>query len=316
MTNARRNLKSVLVSLATAEQTFSQSRPQLGKRIQDMLFNGAIAIVLIVAAVVILLPMFIVLLLSFDSREQLGALPPPGFSLHWYYRFFTSSFYLESLGISLKISVLAVSFSTVAATSAAVFLHRARFVGRDTLLAIFMAPLIVPAVVIGFSLVYLSSCFPLLIGSVMFLSTMGVYDGFLRLLAGYVLITLPYCIRTTLAGLYGIPPTFSEAALSLGANERQTFWAVTFPLARRGIIAGMIFALAMSLDDVSVSIFLVTPPHYTLPVAILSQMRANFDLTIAAVGTLFMVFSGLLVWSLDRFVGMDQLFGRGIYRSG
>ena len=303
MTNARRNLKSVLVSLATAEQTFSQSRPQLGKRIQDMLFNGAIAIVLIVAAVVILLPMFIVLLLSFDSREQLGALPPPGFSLHWYYRFFTSSFYLESLGISLKISVLAVSFSTVAATSAAVFLHRARFVGRDTLLAIFMAPLIVPAVVIGFSLV-------------MFLSTMGVYDGFLRLLAGYVLITLPYCIRTTLAGLYGIPPTFSEAALSLGANERQTFWAVTFPLARRGIIAGMIFALAMSLDDVSVSIFLVTPPHYTLPVAILSQMRANFDLTIAAVGTLFMVFSGLLVWSLDRFVGMDQLFGRGIYRSG
>jgi putative spermidine/putrescine transport system permease protein len=196
-----------------------------------------------------------------------------------------------------------VIVSAAVGVAAAVALHHSRFPGRDALLAFFMAPLIVPAVVVGFSLV-------------LFLGAAGIHDGQYRLIAGHILITLPYCIRTTLAGLYGIPPNLREAAMALGATEWSTFWTVTFPLARRGILAGAIFAFAMSLDDVSISLFLVEPPHYTLPVALLTQMRANFDLTIAAVGTMLSVFTVALIAVLDRLVGLDQLFGRGVYHAG
>ena len=110
----------------------------------------------------------------------------------------------------------------------------------------------------------------------------GLYDGFSRLLGGHVIVTIPYTIRATLASLVGIRRTMIEAALSLGANERQVFWNITFPLAKTGIVAGAVFAFALSLDDVAVSLFLADPKTYTLPVALISMMRANFDLTIAA----------------------------------
>ena len=68
----------------------------------------------------------------------------------------------------------------------------------------------------------------------LFFALLGVFDGFARLLGGHVIITLPYTIRTTLAGLVGINRSLTEAALSLGANERQAFWEITFPLGQNG----------------------------------------------------------------------------------
>ena len=126
----------------------------------------------------------------------------------------------------------------------------------------------------------------------------------------------PGCsVRATLAGLVGIRPSFTEAALSLGANERQAFWKVTFPLARTGIVAGAVFAFAFSFDDVAVSLFLVDPGSVTLPVALVSMMRANFDLTIAAASVLLMGFTVVLIFVLDRVVGLDTVVGQGIYRA-
>ena len=149
----------------------------------------------------------------------------------------------------------------------------------------------------------------------MFFSLTGVYDGFWRLLGGHVIITVPYTIRTTIASLVGISPSLTEAALSLGAKERAAFWEITFPLARTGIIAGTIFAFAFSMDDVAVSLFLTDPKNYTLPVALISSMRANFDLTIAAAALFLVAFTVVLILVLDRLVGLDRMIGQGIYRS-
>ncbi len=272
-----------------------------GKRLQDSAFHGVVSVTLIVTAILFFLPMLVVFVISFDARTYLGPLPPTDFSWQWYRNFFSSDFYVDSLRTSLAISFLAVTISTLAGVAAAVALHRGALPGSDALMTFFMAPLIVPAVVVGFSLV-------------LFLGFLGIQDGFMRLIAGHVLITMPYCIRTTLASLHGIPTSLRETATVLGATDWEAFWTVTFPLAKRGMIAGAIFALAMSLDDVSVSLFLVEPPDYTLPVALLTQMRANFDLTIAAVGTILTVFTIALIVFLDHFVGLDQLFGRGVYR--
>jgi putative spermidine/putrescine transport system permease protein len=267
--------------------------------------NAVLAIAVLLTAICVLfllLPVIVSIGMSFDARSYLGPFPPPDLSLQWYENFFSDSYYIEGLKTSVVIAVIAAVVSTAVGVSAALVLDRYAFPGKEALSAFFLSPLIVPAVVIGFALL-------------VFLSVAGVYDGFARLLAGHIIITAPYTIRTTFAGLAGIKKTMVEAALSLGANERQAFWSVTFPLARTGIVAGALFAFAFSLDDVAVSMFLFDPNNYTLPVALVSMMRANFDLTIAAAAVLLIGFTLLLIFVLDRLVGLDRVIGQGIYRA-
>jgi putative spermidine/putrescine transport system permease protein len=118
-----------------------------------------------------------------------------------------------------------------------------------------------------------------------------------------------------LAALGGIKPSLVEVAQSLGASPTKAFWTVTFPLARTGIAAGAIFAFVFSLDDVAVSIFLSDPDRYTLPVALVSMLHANFDLTIAAAAVLVIASSIALMLLLDWLTGLDRIVGAGYHKS-
>ena len=258
--------------------------------------------ILAVTLVFLVLPIVVSVMMSFDGREYLGRFPPPDYSVHWYARFFSDAYYLHGLKTSVIIALLATVVSTTAGVSAAIVLDRYEFPGKAALEALFLSPLVVPAVVIGFALL-------------LFFALLGVFDGFTRLLAGHIIITFPYTVRTTLAGLVGIRKTLTEAAMSLGATERRAFWDITFPLARTGMIAGAVFAFAFSMDDVAVSLFLTSPDAYTLPVAMTSMMRTNFDLTIAAAAVVLMLFTVGLIFVLNWIVGIDRLIGTGVYRS-
>jgi putative spermidine/putrescine transport system permease protein len=143
----------------------------------------------------------------------------------------------------------------------------------------------------------------------------GIRDGWWRLLFGHVIITLPFTVRATLAGLVGVRRSLVEAAMSLGASESRAMLDVVVPLARTGMVSGALFAFALSFDEVAVSIFLSDPFTTTLPVALVAEMRANLNLTIAAVSTLFVMLTVLLILILDRLVGLDRVIGYGIYRS-
>jgi putative spermidine/putrescine transport system permease protein len=113
----------------------------------------------------------------------------------------------------------------------------------------------------------------------------------------------------------GIRKNLTEAAMSLGANERRAFWDITFPLARTGMVAGIVFAFAFSMDDVAVSMFLTSPETYTLPVAMVSMMRTQFDLTIAAGAVVLMLITIAVIVVLDWIYGLDRLIGQGITKS-
>jgi len=260
---------------------------------------GALLLFTIVFA---LIPLVMAVILSFDGRDYLGPFPPPSWSLRWYREFFSSTYYLDGLVTSLIVAVVATCGALAVGVSSAVFLDRYRFRGRDLLQAIFLSPLIVPTVVLGFAVL-------------LYASALGIFEGMPRLIAGHLLITLPYVIRACLGSLAGIPPSLNEAAMSLGATPTQAFFRVTLPLAKTGVIAGAIFAFVMSFDEVAISLFLSDPFTYTLPVALLAEMRANLNLTVAAVSVIFMLFTLVLIWLLDRFIGLDQVVGRGVYRS-
>jgi putative spermidine/putrescine transport system permease protein len=257
---------------------------------------------IVVALVFLMLPIGVAIMMSFDARGYLGPFPPPEYSFRWYESFFSDDYYLHGLKTSLILAVITTIVSTVSGVSAAIALDRYTGPGKQALESLFLSPLVVPAVVIGFALL-------------LFFALIGVFDGFTRLLGGHIIITFPYTVRTTLAGLVGIRKTLTEAAMSLGANERQAFWDVTFPLARTGMVAGSVFAFAFSMDDVAVSLFLTSPDTYTLPVAMVSMMRTNFDLTIAAAAVVLMMFTLLLIMVLDWFIGLERLIGKGVFRS-
>jgi len=276
-------------------------RFRLGRHADDASRFAAIAIM--AAAVGFLcLPLVVAVAMSFDSREYLGRFPPAGFSLQWYVRFFSDDYLLKGLEFSLTLAVLAALISSAVGVAAAVAIDRTRQRVRDLLSSLFLSPLVVPGVVVGFALI-------------LFYGRVGLDDAFPRMLGGHVLITFPYVLRTTLASLAGIRGSLLRAAMSLGADERRAFWTITFPLARTGIVAGAIFAFAFSLDDVAMTLFLTDPGHYTLPVALVSMMYSNFDLTIAAVAVLLVASTVILMACLDRLVGLDRIVGVGVYRS-
>lgn len=249
----------------------------------------------------LIVPLLVAGLLAFDARDYLGPLPPPGLSLHWFEKLFSQDYVAVGLTTSLEIAVMANIINVVIGTAAAVGLDRGEFRGKGVIMGAFLSPLIVPAVVTGFALL-------------LFLSKIGVVSGFPRLLAGHIIITLPYALRATLASLVGRDRRLTEAALILGATEKQAFWSVTLPLIRTGIVTGAVFTFAISMDDVAVSLFLTDPTTYTLPVALVSNMRASFDLTIAAAAVLLVGITAILIIVLERLVGFDRLIGQGMFR--
>jgi putative spermidine/putrescine transport system permease protein len=272
------------------------------RRIADDFSTVAVLALLVVAILFLVAPLLVTILMAFDSRSYLGPLPPPALSLRWFIRCFSQDTFANGLRVSLALAALASVISASVGAAAAIALDGARFAGRNLVMALFLSPLVVPPVVIGFSLL-------------LALSQAGVINGFVRLLCGHVIITMPYTIRSTLASLVGRDPSLIEAALVLGATEREAFWSVTLPLIRTGIITGGIFAFAVSLDDVAVSTFLTDPETYTLPVALVSAMRASFDLTIAAAAVMLMAVTALLIFVLDRVVGFNRVIGQGMFRA-
>jgi putative spermidine/putrescine transport system permease protein len=189
--------------------------------------------------------------------------------------------------------------STVVGIFASYGLVRYKFRGKETLNSFFLSPLIVPAVVTGFSLLGL-------------FSLLGVRISLERLLIAHVIITAPYTIRTISATLIGFDRSLEEAAMSLGANRVRTFLDVTIPMIKFGVVAGAVFAFAMSLDDVSVSIFLADAFSSTLSVNLFAYMRSTFEPTVAAASVLLMGFTFGFILLIERAMGLDKFVGIGI----
>ncbi|MFZ1087913.1 MAG: ABC transporter permease [Xanthobacteraceae bacterium] len=266
-------------------------------------YAAAVIFRLLLAAIIffLIVPIGVAVILSFDDREFIGTFPPTRFSLRWYRAFMQNPSYLDGLVVSLKLALVATMISIVAGAGAAIALTESQWRGRDVVETLFLSPKFVPTVVIGFSILG-------------FASAIHVFDAFTRLVMGHVVITIPFTVRATLASLVGIPRSLGEAAVSLGATPWRAFVDITLPLARTGIIAGGLMAFVLSFDEVAVSIFLTDAFTQTLPIALVAEMRANLNLTVAAISTVLATLAVIIVLILDRAAGLDNVIGRGMYR--
>lgn len=274
----------------------------LSKRTTDAMLAWFVTTTIVVTAVFLLFPVIVTTFMAFDARDIIGPFPPTTLSTKWFGQLLSNAYLWSGFRTSLLLAMATTALATSTGALAALAISRMSPRSRDALTTAFLSPLVLPGVTIGFALL-------------MFLSALKVTPVFPSLLAGHLIIAIPYTIRMTLVGFASISESLREAALSLGANERQAFFTITLPLAKNSIAAGAIFAFAFSMDDVVISLFLSDFKTYTLPVALIGLIRSKFDLTIAAAAVGLMGLTLLLLILLDRVIGLERSIGHGLYRA-
>lgn len=244
-------------------------------------------------------PILLVLWLSFFTNEIL-TFPPDGYSLRWYRGLVDQQQFIAGFMTSLQVAVLATLVGLVVSVPASLALTRLEFRGRQTILQLLLAPLVVPAIVIGTSL------FVLFI-EIEIATEIPAVGSILGLSLAHVLITIPWCVRLVTANLVGVNPAIEEAAASLGARPATVVFKVTLPLIWPGIVAAGLFGFVTSFGNLEISLFLIAPGQTTLPIAILQYLAWKIDPTIAAVSAvqILVVAAGLLI--TDRFVSLSRV---------
>lgn len=250
---------------------------------------------LYVAAFVVFMlgPIVSVVVVSFSTASFI-TFPVPGWGLNWYWRIIEYRPFIDALVTSIELAVAAASLGALLGVPAALALARSRNAWAALLANFLLAPISVPAIVLGFSLLY-------------FLAGIGLGISFLSLLVAHTVVSIPYIVRTVLATYRAVAPSLEEAASILGASRWQVLCHTTLPLIRPGVFAGGLFAVLTSLDNLPLSFFFGSASTNTLPVVMLSYMENQFDPSIAAISTVQMLIAVLCLLLLDRIYGIERL---------
>jgi putative spermidine/putrescine transport system permease protein len=262
---------------------------RLRARAGRTLFLGVVA----AAYCFLLLPLFVIVLASFNAGELL-TFPPQGFSLRWYSHFFNSTPFMNSLFFSLRLAATAMAVSTLLGTAAALYVVRFAGKWRDRLRLLIVAPLLLPEILSAMALLF-------------FFYSIGLGKTVGALVAGHVLITLPFVFLAVSSVLYNFDTSLEEAARSLGANKFTTFRRITLPIIKPGVISGGLLAFIVSFDLFAVSLLLKGIGMETLPIQLFDYVTWDFDPTAAAVSTVSIAITLIMVLLMEKMVGLRPL---------
>jgi spermidine/putrescine transport system permease protein len=232
------------------------------------------------------LPIIIMALMSFNASPFYQL--PFEWTTNWYSDLSRNAQLLAATWNSIEIAIIATIISTSLGTTASIALYRFEFVGKRLLQALLFPPIAIPWLITGTAML-------------IFFFGVGIGRGLHAILLGHVALALPYVIVVVSARLQTFAPELEEAARSLGANQWQVTRRVTLPWIMPGVIAGALFAFAVSFDQFVVSYFLATPGEATLPVEIYAAIRKGFTPEINAVSTIIIAVSMGLMLVTARF---------------
>jgi putrescine transport system permease protein len=205
-----------------------------------------------------------------------------GFTLKWYAALANDSEMLAGLWLSLKIALLTACGSVVLGTLAAFALVKyKRFTGRTMFSGMVNAPLVMPEVVVGLSLLLMLVSVQRAIG----FPERGMFTIWL----GHLLLGMAYATVVVQSRLQDLKPQLEEAAMDLGARPHQVFWLVTLPMVAQSLVSAWLLTFTLSLDDVVLSAFLSGPGSTTMPLVIFSRARLGLNPSVNAVATVIIV---------------------------
>jgi ABC-type spermidine/putrescine transport system permease subunit II len=249
----------------------------------------------IVSAMIFLfmnLPIFIVFPLSFTSAGHL-AFPPPGYSLQWYLRFFSSPDWMRATWLSFEIAILVAIVATVLGTLASLGMVRGDFKGKGLISAFIISPMILPYVIIALT-------------SYFFLARFRLVGSQIGLMLIHTVIAVPIVFIIVSNNLKNFDVTLEKAALIMGANRIRTFFKVTFPLIRVGVLSAAFFSFLISFDELIIVLFIGGVKVVTLPRRMWEGLRHEIDPTITAVATVLILFSVLILMTIMMFQSVAE----------
>lgn len=229
----------------------------------------------------LILPVLIVIPMSFSDSRFLR-FPPEGLSLRWYQSYFGSAEWLRATRISLQVAVLTTLLATPLGTAAAYGLHLSKFRATKTLNLALISPLIIPVIILGVGIFYLYV-------------RLNIVNTIVGLVLAHSILAIPFVVVTVTSGLRQYDMNQERAARSLGASRLTAFRTVTIPQIKGSIVAGSLFAFITSLDEVVIALFISGGANTTLTRRMFTGLRDEIDPTIAAISSLLIVLSVILL---------------------
>jgi putrescine transport system permease protein len=218
------------------------------------------------------LPMLILIIYSFNASRLVTVWA--GFSTQWYVTLFSNQGFIDAAKVTLKVAVASSSVATVLGTMAALVLVRAgRFPGRTLFSGMIYAPLVMPEVITGLSLLLL------FIG-------IGLDRGIFTIVLAHTTFSMAFVAVVVSSRLTTFDRSLEEAALDLGASPFDAFRLVTLPIIAPAVISGWLLAFTLSLDDLVIASFTAGPSATTLPIKIWSAVRLGVSPEINALSTI------------------------------
>lgn len=239
------------------------------------------------------LPLVIIAVTAFNNQPTIQ-FPISGFSTEWFGKAIASESFRKAFLLSIQIALLATLLALLVGVPIAYTLSRYSLRGKKLIKSFFLSPTIIPGIVVGYAL------FQYLVIKMRF----PVYQG---LLFGHFLVVLPYIIRVVGGSLEQFDFSIEEVAWSLGCDKWRAFFKVVLPNISSGIISSFLLAFINSFNNIPVSMFLSGPGITTLPATLMSYVEYNFDPTVSAVSVLLMLATVLIMFAVEKTLGISAL---------
>ncbi|PKR87195.1 putrescine ABC transporter permease PotI [Pleomorphomonas diazotrophica] len=217
-------------------------------------------------------PILILVVYSFNASKLVTVWG--GFSTRWYAELLHDQAIIDAAWVTMGVGILSASFATVLGTMAALVLDRySKFHGRALFSGMVYAPLVMPEVITGLSLLLL-------------FVAVGFDRGFWSVVIAHTTLTMCFVAVVVQSRLVTLDRSLEEAALDLGCPPVKTFFLITLPLILPGVVAGWMLAFTLSLDDLVIASFTTGPGATTLPIKIYSMVRLGVTPEINAISTI------------------------------
>lgn len=237
----------------------------------------------------LMLPTLIVIPMSFSESQYLE-FPPREWSLRWYRSYFSSTSWMQATATSFKAGILTMLVSTLFGTMAAYGLHTARLRFSGLVFSILLTPIIVPVILVGIGIFYVYV-------------KLGLVNSMTGIVLAHSMLAIPLVVMVVSSALKSYDMNQERVARSLGASRPYAFFFVTLPQIRFAVISGAVLSFLTSFDEVIVALFVSGGPNSTLTRNMFAALRDQIDPTIAAISTLVVVLTSLLL-------AISQMFGK------
>jgi putative spermidine/putrescine transport system permease protein len=244
----------------------------------------------------IALPIVVVVVSSITGANYV-TFPPEGFTLRWYVDVLADSRLMRSLRTSATVALITAALAAVCGLAASLALDRHRLRGKEIVSTFLVAPLILPSIVLA-------------LGMIFFMTAIGLIRTIPGLVLSHLVVAMPYAVRALSASLAGLNRDVERSASILGAAPLVVLYKITLPLIKPGLIAALMFSFLASFNNVALSLFVAGPRTQTLPLEIFRMTQDVNTPNVAAIASLLMAFTMVVVLVLEGRFGLYGILER------